>query len=75
MLNPFYSQVGSVRLSLYELNKGSLVYSQAEGQGPLRQATMYDYNNKNNEKASQRNSFQHGVRIGFSATLQRWLLF
>ena len=25
---------------IYELNKGTLVYSQAEGQGPLRQALM-----------------------------------
>ena len=28
-----YSQVGRVRLSLYELNKGTLVYSQAQGTG------------------------------------------
>ena len=32
------------------LNKGSLVYSQAEWQGPLRQAIMYDCNNKSNKK-------------------------
>ena len=29
---------------LSELNKGSFAYSQAEGQGPLRQAIKYDYN-------------------------------
>ena len=40
--------MGRVKLSLYELNKGTLVYSQAEGQGPLRQAIMYDCNNKCN---------------------------
>ena len=34
---------------IYELNKGTLVYSQAEGQGPLRQALMYDCNNKSSE--------------------------
>ena len=39
-----------VRFSLYKLNKGTSVYSQAEGQGPLRQAIMYDYNNKSKEK-------------------------
>ena len=33
-----------VRLSLHELNKGTCVYSQAEGQSPLRQAVMCDYN-------------------------------
>ena len=43
-----YSEVGRVRLSLYKLNTGTLVYSQAEGQEPLRQAIMYDYDNKNN---------------------------
>ena len=36
-----------VRLSFYELNRH---FSQAEGQGPLRQAIMYDYNNKSNER-------------------------
>ena len=30
--------------------KGTLVYSQPEGQGSLRQAIMYDHNNKSNEK-------------------------
>ena len=33
-----------VRLSLHELNKGTCVYGQAEGQGPLRQAVMCGYN-------------------------------
>lgn len=42
-----------------------LVYSQAEGQDSLRQAILYDYNNKNKRKASQKKEFQHGVRIGF----------
>ena len=33
-INLFYSRVGRDKLSLLELNKGTLVYSQAEGQGP-----------------------------------------
>ena len=33
-INLFYLQVGMDKLSLQELNKGTLVYSQAEGQGP-----------------------------------------
>jgi len=49
-VNLFYSQVSRVRLSLYELNNGSLVYTQAEGQGPFKHAILNDYNNKNNEK-------------------------
>ena len=32
--NLFYSQVGRDKSSLPELNKDSLVYGQAEGQGP-----------------------------------------
>ena len=36
-----------VRLSVSY--KGILVYGQGEGQGPLRQAFMYDCNNKSNE--------------------------
>ena len=33
--------------------------------GSFGQAIEYDYSNKSNKKASQWNSFQHGVRIGF----------
>ena len=33
-VNLFYSQVGRDKISLQELNKDSLVYNQAEGQGP-----------------------------------------
>ena len=33
-VNLFYSQVSRDKLPVYELNKGTLVYSQAEGQGP-----------------------------------------
>ena len=29
------------------------LYSQTEGQGPLKQAIIYDYNNKNNEKQAK----------------------
>ena len=56
-------QKGCVRekLSCHELNKGTLVYSQVEGQSPpgkpLSMIIII--------KASQRNSFQYGVRIGF----------
>ena len=39
--------------------------SQAEGQGPLKQAIMYDYNNESNGKQVKK-QFQHGVRISFS---------
>ena len=60
----FYSQVGRDKLSLHEQNEGILVYSQVEGQGPGKPLSMIIIT-----KASQRNSFQHGVRIGFfSAT-------
>ena len=59
--NLFYSQVGRSKLCLQKLNKGTLVYSQAEGQGPpgkpLSMIIMI--------KASQRNSCQYGFRIGF----------
>ena len=57
----FYSQVGRNKLSIQELSKGTLVYSQADRQGspgkPLSMIIII--------KASQRNSFQHGVRIVF----------
>ena len=49
-VTPFYSQLSRDKLSLYELNKGTLVYSETEGQGPLREAIKYDYNNNSNEK-------------------------
>ena len=69
---------GQAQVLLSELNKGTPIYSQAEEQGPLRQAVMHDYNDKsNNKKASQRNSFQYRVRVGFfSATeLQTAIIF
>ena len=56
-----YSQVGRDKLSLHVLNKGTLVYSQAEGQGPPGKPLSINII----IKASQRNSFQHGVRIDF----------
>ena len=60
-VNLFYSQVGRDELSLQELKKDTSVYSQAEEQGPpgnpLNMIIII--------KASQRNNFQHGVRIGF----------
>ena len=46
--------MGRVRFSLFEVNKGTLVYSQApEGQNPLKQAIRCDSNNKSNEKQVQ----------------------
>ena len=66
----FYSQVGRDKLSLHELNKSTSVYSQAEGQGsPGRPWNMIII-----IKASQRNNFQHGVRIGFLPAIM-WLSF
>ena len=59
-VNLFYSQVGRDKFSLHEQNEGTLVYSQVEGQGPGKPLSMSIIT-----KASQRNSFQHGVRIGF----------
>ena len=65
----FYSQVGRDKLSLQEVNKGTLVYSLADKQGssgkPLSMIIII--------KASQRNSFQHRVRIGFLPEIM-WLL-
>ena len=59
--NLFHSQVGRDKPSLLELNKGTLVYSQAKGRHPsgkpLNMIIII--------KTSQRNSLQHGVRIGF----------
>ena len=64
--NLFHSQVGRDKPSLLELNKGTLVYRQAEGQGPPgKPLSMIIIT-----KASRRNSFQHGVRVGLlSATV------
>ena len=41
-----YSQVVRVKLFLYELNRVTLFYNQAEGQGPLRKAILFDYSTK-----------------------------
>ena len=62
-------QKGCVRekLSCHELNKGILVYIQAEGQGPPGKPLSMNIA----IKASQRNSFQHGVRIGFLPATRR----
>ena len=65
-VNPFYSQVGRNKLFLHELNKGTLVYCQTEGQGPPgKPFSMIII-----ITASQRNSFQHGVRIRFFPATQ-----
>ena len=53
-VNLVYSQMGRDKLSLQELNKGTLVYSQAESQGPpSKPLSMIII-----IKGSQRNSFQ-----------------
>ena len=62
-VNLFYSQVSRDKLPVYELNKGTLVYSQAEGQGPLRQISMIVITEATKSKSKKQ--FQHGVRIGF----------
>ena len=49
-INLFYSHVGKDKLSVHELNKGTLVFSQAERQGPPGKAMEYDYNNKSKSK-------------------------
>ena len=60
-VNLFYSQVGWDKLSLHELNKGTLVYSQAEEQYPPgKSLSMLII-----VKASERNSLQHWVILGF----------
>ena len=73
-VNLFCSQVDRDKLSLHELNQGTLVYSQIEGQGPPgelwsinnNKQWSIDYSNKSKKKKKQVNkSFQHGVRIGF----------
>ena len=56
--------MGKVRLSLSELNKDTLIYSQAEGQNPLKQAIMDHYNNKSDEKQAKQ----------FPTWSQNWLL-
>ena len=38
---------------LYEVNKVLKFNSQAEGQGPLRQAIMFDYYNSNKSKSKK----------------------
>ena len=59
-----WSQVGGDKLSLHELYKGILVYSQAEGQGPPGKPLFMIIITKQ-WKTSQGNHFQHAVRIGF----------
>ena len=44
---------GQAQVLLSELNKGTPIYSQAEEQGPLRQASTYDYNNSNEKQVKE----------------------
>ena len=67
----FYSQVDKDKLSLHEPNKGTLVYSQQEGQGPPGKPLSMIIIIK-----QVKQSFQHGVRIGFlPATIPYYTLF
>ena len=68
-VNLFYSWADRDKLSLHELSKGTLVYRQAEGQCPPGKPLSVIIIIKPN----QRNSFQHGARIGFlpAITFQR----
>ena len=59
--------------SVYEIFKVTLVYSQAEGQGPLRQAIMYDYNNKSNGKQVKETVSNMKSELAFS--LQHFHVF
>ena len=62
-------QMGRDKFSLHEQNEGTLVYCQVEGQGPGKPLSMSIIT-----KASQRNSFQYGLRIDFlPATLSQSL--
>ena len=45
--------MGRKKISLYELNKGTLVYSQAEELDALAQAMKYGYNNKSNKQVKE----------------------
>ena len=55
-INLFYSHVGRDKLSLHQLDNGTLFTHKQKGQGPpVRPLSMIII------KASQRNSFQHGV--------------
>ena len=58
-VNLFYSQVGRDKLSLHELNIGTLQSGRRAGSS--RQATEYDYNNKSKSKKQ------------FPAWSQNWL--
>ena len=73
-VNLFFSQVGRDKLSLHKLNKGNVVYSPAEGQGPPgKPLSMIIIKAMKSESKEQ---FQHGVRIGFlPATHSRQLPF
>ena len=61
-VNLFYSQMGRDKLSLCKLSKGTLLYRQAEGQGPsgkpLNMIIII--------KANQRNSFPHESELASS---------
>lgn len=51
------------------LNKGTLVIRQGEGQVSLRQAIMYDYNNKSSEKQVKETGPTWSHNLLFPATV------
>ena len=67
-VNLFYSQVGRDKLSPWAEQRHFSLQS-SRGAGSFRQAIEYNYNNIIIIiiiiKASRKNSFQHGVKIGF----------
>ena len=65
-VNLFYSQVGRDKLSLPELKKGTLVYSQTESSW---QAIEYDYNNKSNKKQVKETVSNKRSELAFSLQL------
>ena len=55
------------------MSRTKTLYSQAEGQGPLKQAIIYDYNNKNNEKQAKETILD--VKSELASSLQQSHVF
>ena len=63
-VNLFYSQLGRDKFSSPGAEQRHFGLQSSRGAGPSKQANEKNYNNKSNEK-QVKESFQHGVRIGF----------
>ena len=72
-VNLFYSQAGRDKLSVSKLNKGTLVYSHAKGQGPPGKPLSMIIITKAMKNKSK-NSFQHGVKL-VSSLQQRYSMW